>query len=248
MIIAGSGKIMLKKSGSLFRLPYDSEVGITDDAETFSFGSCTAVSPRHACRYDADIEERGLRESWALISAEDFEAASKGAELLNWNNAERYCPADGAELSAPSGISKRCPKCGREYFPRLNPAIVVLVTKGDEALLVHARTLPGNVHALVAGFVETGETLEQCVEREIKEETGIDVENVRYVGSQAWPFPSQLMMGFTARWKAGDVVFADGELSSGGFFRRDNIPELPTPPSLSRSIIDAWLEGRLPEA
>ena len=140
-----------------------------------------------------------------------------------------------------------CARAGsfREYFPQLSPAVVVLVTKGEEALLVHAANFKRPFHALVAGFVETGETLEECVAREVREETTLEIEDIRYFGSQSWPFPHQLMLGFTARWREGEVRFADGELTSGGFFRRDALPELPTPPSLSRAIIDAWIEGKL---
>ena len=122
---------------------------------------------------------------------------------------------------------------------------MVLVTKGEEALLVHAANFKRPFHALVAGFVEAGETLEECVAREVREETTLEIEDIRYFGSQSWPFPHQLMLGFTARWREGEVRFADGELTSGGFFRRDALPDLPTPPSLSRAIIDAWIEGKL---
>ena len=138
-----------------------------------------------------------------------------------------------------------CPSCGREYFPQLSPAVVVLVTKGEEALLVHAANFKRPFHALVAGFVETGETLEECVAREVREETTLEIEDIRYFGSQSWPFPHQLMLGFTARWREGEVRFADGELTSGGFFRRDALPELPPPASLGGAIIDAWIEGKL---
>ena len=110
---------------------------------------------------------------------------------------------------------------------------------------MHADNFKRPFHALVAGFVETGETLEECVAREVREETTLEIEDIRYFGSQSWPFPHQLMLGFTARWREGEVRFADGELTSGGFFRRDALPELPTPPSLSRAIIDAWIEGKL---
>ncbi len=156
-----------------------------------------------------------------------------------------FCGRDGSRLERAGVISKRCPECGSEYFPRLNPAIVVLVKRGDEALLVHARNFRGDMMALVAGFVETGETLEECVVREIKEETTLDVRNVRYIGSQSWPFPHQLMIGFTADYAGGEIDFADGELSDGRFFSRDRVPELPTMPSLSRRIIDLWIEGKI---
>ena len=97
--------------------------------------------------------------------------------------------------------------------------------------------------ALVAGFVETGESLEECVAREVKEETDLEIQNIRYYGSQSWPFPHQLMVGFTAEYLSGEINFSDGELTSGGFFTRDNPPTIPSMPSLSRMIINAWLNG-----
>lgn len=194
----------------------------------------------------------GLREAWTLLPASDYRAVVKCAELLNWNAETRFCPACGASLRRATEISKKCPACGREFFPEVWPAIVVLVIKEDEsgdpqketALLVHARTLSRpTVKTLVAGFVETGENLEECVAREVKEETSLEIEDIKYIGSQSWPFPHQLMLGFTARYKGGDIAFADGELTSGGFFTRDNLPDLPTMPSLSRKIIDNWAKG-----
>ena len=121
--------------------------------------------------------------------------------------------------------------------------MVVLVIRGREALLVHAASFRRPFYALVAGFVETGETLEQCVAREVREETTLEIDDIRYRGSQSWPFPSQLMLGFTARYRSGDLAFADGELTAGAFFSRDSLPMLPTPPSLSRALIDAWTRG-----
>lgn len=188
------------------------------------------------------LSEIPLREAFGLIDHAEWEAAAKGAELVGWDKDTRFCAACGAPLRRNTEISKICPECGKEYFPTLNVAILVLVKKGEEALLVHARNFRSNFHALVAGFVETGETLEQCVAREVKEETSLEVEDVRYFGSQSWPFPRQLMIGFTAKYKSGELRFADGELTSGGFFTRENHPPLPTPPSLSRMIIDSWLK------
>lgn len=191
----------------------------------------------------------GLRESWQMLPEKDYRAAAKGAELLNWSKSTRFCSVCGAKLHRASDISKSCPECEREVFPSLWPAIVVLVIKespdGDpakeEALLVHARTLSRpTVQTLVAGFVETGESLEECVAREVKEETDLEIDDIRYMGSQSWPFPHQLMLGFKARYKGGELKFADGELTAGGFFRKDNLPDLPTLPSLSRRIIDSW--------
>lgn len=247
IIIAGANRLMLFGGEGKLRLPFEGEVDIPSDAETFVFGNYVALSLPNMPDLSDGLVWKGLRESWATLQEDDYAAASKASELLNWNASERYCGNDGSPLERCSEISKRCPRCGKEYFPRLNPAVVVLVTRGEEALLVHSRNLKGDVHALVAGFVETGESLEECVAREIREETSLEVGDIRYVGSQAWPFPYQLMMGFTACYRSGEVVFSDGELTSGGFFTRDNIPEIPSPPSLSRKIIDLWISGDLPK-
>lgn len=246
IIAFGSDRIFVKMEEGRPRLPFAHEMAVVSPADSFSLGDYIAVPEYSASPQCDGIETVGLRASWGMLPLEDYEAACKGAELVNWHDSERFCPRDGHPLERASEISKRCPVCRSEFFPRLNPAIVVLVTRGDEALLVHARTLKAGIHALVAGFVETGESLEQCVAREVREETTLEVTDIRYVGSQSWPFPHQLMTGFTARYLSGEVRFADSELSSGGFFQRDNVPPLPSLPSLSRRIIDAWIEGKLP--
>ncbi len=243
-MILTSGRDILLADGR--RLPEEGEVTLREGCDTFSFGAYTAASAADCVGRQPHVAAMGLRESWELLPPEDYTAASKGAELLNWNAEMRFCPADGTALTRASDISKKCPACGKEYFPSLWPAIVVLVIKGDRALLVHARTLRNPaVQTLVAGFVETGESLEQCVVREVREETSLDVDDVRYYGSQSWPFPHQLMVGFTARYRGGEIKFADGELTSGGFFTRDSLPELPTMPSLSRMIIEDWRAGKI---
>ena len=146
-------------------------------------------------------------------------------------------------------ISRRCTGCGQEIWPQLNTAIIVLVHRGDEALLVKAKTFRRNFFGLVAGFVETGESLEECVAREVREETSLVITNIRYFGSQPWPYPLGLMIGFHADYVSGEVTFADGELKDGRFFRKDNIPTyddgtfaIPGPESMARRLIDDWLK------
>lgn len=157
------------------------------------------------------------------------------------NAGSRYCGACGAPMRRSTEISKICTACGREVFAQVSPAIIVLVRRGREALLVHARNFSRPFFGLVAGFVETGESLEQCVRREVMEETSLRVKNIRYAGSQPWPYPNSLMLGFTADYESGELRFADGELSEGGFFSADNLPLLPTPPSIARRLIEEWI-------
>ncbi len=205
---------------------------------------CMAVSDEEAERLGRPDGRRWveLRECYPLLPEDVWQLAVKGAELIWWEQHSRFCPVCGARMERATDISRRCPQCGWESWPAMAPAVLVLVTKGDKALLVHAANFRRpDMHGLVAGFVETGESLEECVAREVKEETSLQIEDVRYWGSQSWPFPSQLMIGCTAKWKKGSVRFADHELTSGTFFTRDKLPELPTLPSLARRMIDAWL-------
>lgn len=200
----------------------------------------------------ADSEEGAewveLRKSWERLGDEKWQMACKEQQLQNFRQTNRFCSVCGGNMTHSTDISLKCEGCGREIWPSLSPAIVVLITRNDgrEALLVHAANFKRKeMYALVAGFVETGESLEECVAREIKEETSLEVSDIWYAGSQSWPFPSQLMIGFTAKYKSGELQPADGELTSLGWFTRDHLPPLPTPPSLSHRIIDSWIAYNL---
>ncbi|MDE6490545.1 MAG: NAD(+) diphosphatase, partial [Muribaculaceae bacterium] len=183
----------------------------------------------------------GLRASYDLLAAEDYDAAGKAFQILHWDAHSRFCPACGTATVRHSPIMKKCPACGNEIYPQISPAVIVLISRGNEILLVHARNFRGTFYGLVAGFVEAGETLEQCVRREVMEETGLSVKNIQYAGNQPWPYPNVMMFGFTAEYESGDIRLQDEELSAGAFYRRDNLPELPRRPSIARRLIDAWL-------
>ena len=133
---------------------------------------------------------------------------------------------------------------GHGKYETLATAIIVLIHKGDEVLLVHARNFKGNFDSLVAGFVETGESLEEAVHREVMEETGLTITNIKYFGSQPWPYPSGPMIGFTADYVDGEIHLQKEELSRGRWFRKDNLPILPEKLSIARKLIDAWLEEK----
>ena len=185
----------------------------------------------------------GLRESYDVLSAEDYRLAGRIAELHYWNRNTRFCPVCGSRMQRIEAIHKQCPQCRKHLFPAITPAILVLIHRGDdEILLVHARNFKGTFYSLVAGFLEAGETLEECVAREVAEETGLTITDIRYFGSQPWPYPSNLMVGFTARYVSGQVHLQDSELSAGKFYSRHDLPELPRPLSLARRMIDAWLD------
>lgn len=239
------GRLIVEHEGDIFRLPLSEEAPIPIEGEIFKFGGdCVAGAVNGEAVLPTNFESLDLRASYACIAEEEYILAGKGWELLFWDSHTRFCGDCGSKMRRHSAISKICSRCGREIFPQLSPAVLVLVRRGEEALLVHARNFKRPFYGLVAGFVETGESLEECVAREVMEETNLKVKNIKYFGSQAWPYPANLMIGFTADYESGEIKFADHELSDGAFFSRDNHPSIPSPPSLARTMIDSWLNER----
>ena len=141
---------------------------------------------------------RDLRQLWGTLPEVQWTIAGRAVQLVEWARTHRYCGRCGTPTApAPGERAMRCPSCGLLNFPRLAPAIIVLITKGDEALLARGRQFPVPMYSCLAGFVEPGETLEDAVRREVREEVGVEIDDVRYQASQPWPFPHSLMIGFT---------------------------------------------------
>jgi NAD+ diphosphatase len=165
--------------------------------------------------------------------------AGLAKQILHWERQSRHCSRCGAEtepIVATRG--KLCTSCGAEHFPHIHPCAIVLVKRGNELLLTRKTEWPQGRYSLVAGFLDLGESLEECAIREVREETGIEISNVRYVGSQNWPFPAQLMAGFVADYAGGDVVVDHHELEDARWFPIDALPTLPPSRSIARWIID----------
>ena len=182
-----------------------------------------------------------LRQSYYKLDRPLYLKAGKCQELLYWDQQTRYCGVCGAPMRMDTDISKKCTSCGKEVWPQLATAVIVLIHRGDEVLLVRARNFRTDFYGLVAGFVETGETLEEAVAREAMEETGVSIRNIRYFGSQPWPYPCGLMVGFHADYAGGDIPLQQSEIAKGGWFRRDNLPQIPEPLSIARMLLDDWL-------
>ncbi len=185
-----------------------------------------------------------LREAYGVMPRHLHALAGKAAELLHWDAHSQYCSTCGGRMERHTEISKVCTACGEEVWPQLQTAIIVLIVRDDKVLLVRARNFRRPFHGLVAGFVETGESLEECVRREVREETGIEINNLRYFDSQPWPYPIGLMVGFRAEYARGELRLLDGELAHADWYSADNLPELPPPPSIARRLIDQWVEER----
>ena len=210
--------------------------GAIDDVGVRTYSIDTPVTD------DERFEMCPLRQSYYKLSEPLYLKAGKCAELLYWDRNTRFCGVCGAPMRLHTDISKRCTNCGKEVWPQLAIAIIVLIRRGnDEVLLAHGRNFRTDFYGLIAGFVETGETLEQAVRREVTEETGLEIDNIRYFDSQPWPYPSGLMVGFTADYVGGELHLQREELTKAGWFSRTNLPHLPEKLSIARRLIDHWI-------
>jgi NAD+ diphosphatase len=169
----------------------------------------------------------------------------RALQIVEWNRTHRFCGACATPTErVPKERARKCPACGLTAYPRIAPAIIVLVQRGDEALLARAANFPGAFFSTLAGFVEPGESLEETLAREVAEEVGVAVKNLRYVGSQPWPFPHSLMVGFMAEYAGGEIAIDRNEIEEAAWFRYDALPKIPPRISIARRLIDLWIEER----
>ena len=167
-----------------------------------------------------------------------FMVAGTAQHLLHWAQSNRYCGHCGHKMgNKPDERAKVCPACGNIVYPRISPATITAILRGDEILLAHNRNFDPGLHSLIAGFVEPGETLEQCVAREIHEEIGLHVTHIRYFSSQPWPFPDSLMTAFLADYDSGEITVDGVEIVSAGWYRADALPDVPGADSIAGKLI-----------
>ncbi len=188
----------------------------------------------------------GLRGLHAHLPQGLFDAAGAAYQKLLWLRTHGFCSRCGAATRRHAEHeAMECPRCGHLHFPRLAPAVIVLVERGEEMLLARSPHFPEGMYSTLAGFVEPGESLEGAVHREILEEVGVEVEDLRYFGSQPWPFPHSLMVGFHARWRAGELAPDGVEVVDAGWFGRRRLPpRLPSELSIARRLVEDFL-GRV---
>lgn len=193
----------------------------------------------------------GLRDLAAELDGGTWQAASLATQLVDYARTTQFCGVCAAPRAWAEGdLGRTCPNGHDTAYPRISPCAIVLVHDGGTRVLLGKRAnWPVNRYSLLAGFVEPGESLEQCAAREVLEEVGVVVDELRYAGSQSWPFPSQLMVGFTARYASGEIVVAEEELESADWFELDALPALPPPLSIARRILEQHTQEKLrPEA
>ena len=185
-------------------------------------------------------EALSLRQVFAAGGDAAFAFAGRAAQLLDWQAQHRFCGRCGTPTQRQAGeFAMTCPACGLAVYPRLSPAVMVLVRKEGRLLLARSPRFKAGVYSALAGFVEPGETLEQCAVREVREEVGIDIANLRYFASQPWPFPNSLMVAFFADHAGGELAPDGVEIEAADWFAPDALPLLPDPVSISRRLIDA---------
>lgn len=185
-----------------------------------------------------------VRHLYRTSNEDLFSLAGLGGQIADWDRTFRYCGRCGSLTeNLYNERAKVCPDCGYTSYPRISPAMICSVVRGKEILLARGCKFTQPVYSVLAGFVEPGETLEETVAREIMEETGISVKNIRYFGNQPWPFSSSMMIAFTADYESGEIKIDDKEILDAGWFTTENLPMLPTPYSIARRLIMNFVEN-----
>jgi NAD+ diphosphatase len=191
----------------------------------------------------SDYEWRGLRSLFGVLPDSEVGLAGRAMQLAEWTRTHRHCGCCGSPMQRqPGERAMQCPICGFTAYPRIVPAMMVLVRRDDKILLARAPHFVPGVYSALAGFVEAGESLEECVHREVLEEVGIAVRNLRYFSSQSWPFPHSLMLAFIADYASGELAPNPAELTDARWFGLDELPQLPGRFSISRALIDSVLD------
>lgn len=189
---------------------------------------CIAVTLARDYSRDLEADAISMREALMRTRAEEFPLLGLGSQLNSWYRNHQYCGIC-ADKTVPHNEDRAmyCRRCHQDYYPRINPCVIVLVSRGAEILLARSARFKSGFYSCLAGFIEPGETPEQCVEREVREEVSIEIENIRYIKSQSWPFPSQLMLGFIADYKEGEILPDKSEIEDANWYPIDDLPNVP---------------------
>jgi NAD+ diphosphatase len=211
-------------------------IGNLDQKPCFCAQSLSSVSELHI------FGLHGLRELFGSLSEKMFKMATLGLQVNNWDKVSRYCGKCGKHVHLmKTERAKECSSCGHIQYPRISPAVIMAVTRGNKILLARSNHLKFSFYSVLAGYVEVGETLEECVKREVLEEVALSVKNIRYFGSQSWPFTNSLMIAFTAEHAFGEIRIDQNEILDAAWFSPDNLPQLPGWGSIARQLVDSFV-------
>ncbi|MEH6588437.1 MAG: NAD(+) diphosphatase [Halioglobus sp.] len=197
--------------------------------------------------HELDPMEFQVGSLWQLLGRVDeqlFALAGRAAQVLDWERDHQFCGRCGKQMTQdPAERAMRCEPCGTTNYPKIAPCIIVLVTRGEEMLLARNVSHPRGLYSTLAGFIEAGETPEETLVREVREEVGLDVGNMRYFQSQSWPFPNQLMLGFFAEYLGGDIVCEPSEIADAQWFHYTELPMIPPPTSVAGQLIKHHIDS-----
>ncbi len=222
----------------------DPPLGALDAAPPESDHSLTVMEWPESEAIPLGYQTHSLRSAFSLLGP-DLGLVGRAAHLLRWRRTDQFCGrCGGRNALSEDGRFVRCPSCSHLRFPQLAPAMIVLIHDGDRVLLGRGGHYAPGMYSTLAGFVEPGESLEACVQREVMEEAGVRVADVAYQGSQHWPFPHSLMVGFHARWASGEARCMDDELEDVAWFSVDDLPRIPPRESIAHQLITSWVESR----
>jgi NAD+ diphosphatase len=243
------GQVLIREDGAQVEFPSLSTLersGLVVEVEERFPGPdgilCHAVALTSPAELPPGLAPLGLRTLHSRVPDRIFATLNRASQLLEWNRSHRFCGRCGEPtVASRRERAKECPGCRVLHFPRLNPAVIVSVRRGPEILLGRSPHFQPGVYSVLAGFVEPGESLEETVAREIREEVGIEVGSISYFGSQSWPFPNSLMIAFTAEYAGGELRIDRRELEDAGWFRLDSLPVPPSPPSIARTLLDHFI-------
>ncbi len=183
---------------------------------------------------------KDLRTLYGKMDESLFALAGRAVQLILWDQTHQFCGQCGNKMiDSPKERAKECSVCKLLAFPKISPVVMALIQKGDEILLARSPHFPPGMYSILAGFVNPGETLEQCVQREVLEEVGLQVEEIKYFGSQSWPFPNSLLIAFSCKWKSGEIVKDPVEIEDAQWFKKGNLPPIPSYLSIARLLIDS---------
>ena len=248
VLYGGRDVLTVEEDGGAVRLPLLREARPLLAEETLlmvvgeldGIPCCGADKKLDGANIPSGLTVMPTRQAFVQSSPDIMNAISRVREMTTWRHQHRYCGGCKAQLVfSDTDLALVCPQCGERYYPQIAPAVIVAVTRhdGKELLLAHNKRFADRTFSLIAGFVETGESVEQAVRREIMEETGVAVKNIRYLSSQPWPFPNSLMLAFTAEWESGEAKPDGIELEELGWFSKETLPTIPAPGSIAHRVI-----------
>ena len=242
-LYAGNALVIGVDAGAL---PRRSELGALGEADTVHVGTLDGASVETLRIDEGDALPAGfelvpLRPLHGRLDDETWAVAGRAFQLAEWDRTHRFCGVCGAPTERLADDRARaCTACGFRAYPRHSPAVIVLVTRGDEVLLGRSPHFPPGMYSTLAGFVDPGESAEAAVRREVREEAGVEIGEPQWFGSQSWAFPHSLMLGFTAEWASGELAHDPAELEDARWFTRDDLPVLPPPASIARRLLESW--------